>query len=223
MDNRKKKFLAENIPNPNIKYPVKNAKNFIFLKNIVDQKKIIVGDYTCLMTDTGSFEDNVRYHFFNDKLIIGKFCGIGYGAKFIMNGFFHNRTDCFTTYAFFHFGGKWQSEGWNLEDSAYRGDTVIGNDVWIGENAVIYPGIKIGDGAIIGAYSIVTKDVEPYAVVGGNPAKMIKKRLDNDIIYLLLKMKWWDWNINVITENIHILKSRNKDSLKKLAEKLGYI
>lgn len=223
MDKKTEDFFIKGIPSPNIKYPVKNANNFVFLKNIVDQKKVIVGDYTCLMTETGNFDDNVRYHFFNDKLIIGKFCGIGYNAKFIMNGFFHNRTDCFTTYAFFHFGGKWKDENWNLEDSTYRGDTIIGNDVWIGENAIIYPGIKIGDGAIIGAYSVVTKNVAPYTIVGGNPAKVIKKRLDDDIIELLLKMKWWDWHIELITENIHVLKSRNKEELKKLAKKLGYI
>jgi virginiamycin A acetyltransferase len=216
------KTRIKRFPNPNEIYPIENSKNFIFLKNIVDQKKVIVGDYTCLMTETGNFNDNLRYSFLDDKLIIGKFCGIGYGAQFIMNGFFHNKTSCFTTYAFFHFPG-WENENWNDEESTYRGDTIIGNDVWIGEQAIIYPGIKIGDGAIIGAYSIVTKDVPAYTVVGGNPAKVIKKRLDEDVISLLLKIKWWDWDIETITKNIHVLKSGNKEELTNLATKLGYI
>ena len=212
-------------PSPDDLYPMKDGcKNLIYLKNAIKSDKVIIGDYTVGFATPESFRNNILCHSLEDKLIIGKFCGFGENVKFLMGAFYHNRTDCFTTYTFFHFKGElWEKENWNKEDVLHKGDTIVGNDVWIGREASIFPGIHIGDGAIIGACSVVTKDVPPYTIVAGNPAKVIRKRLDDDIIDLLLKMKWWDWDIETITKNIHILKSRNKEDLFELARNMGYI
>ena len=210
-------------PNPNDLYPIKNNKKAVFIKNIVTSPKIIVGDFTIGETNKKEFNKNILYHYLNDKLIIGKFCCFAANVRFFMGAFYHNRVDCFSTYTFSHLSGLWEKEKWNENDIVYKGDTIIGNDVWIGRDVSIFPGVHIGDGAIIGACSVVTKDVEPYTVVGGNPAKVIKKRFDKKTIDLLLKMKWWDWNIETMTKNIHILKSRNKKDLFELAKSMGYI
>ena len=212
-------------PNPNDLYPMKNGyTTLIYLKNAIKSDKVIIGDYTVAETTPEEFKKNILHHYLNDKLIIGKFCGFGANVKFFMGTFHHNRTDCFTTYTFFHFKGEdWEREKWNEDDIVYKGDTIIGNDVWIGRDVSIFPGVHIGDGAIIGACSVITKDVAPYTIVAGNPAKVIKKRLDDETIELLLKIRWWDWDIKTITKNIHILKSRNKKDLFELAKNMGYI
>jgi virginiamycin A acetyltransferase len=161
-----------------------------------------------------NFEKNVKYHFdfVGDKLIIGKFCMIASDVKFIMNGANHI-TESISSYPFAIFGEDWRNamDGKNYPT---KGDTVIGNDVWIGYNATIMPGIKIGDGAIIATNSTVTKDVEPYSIVGGNPAKEIKKRFSEVEIKKLLELKWWDWSIEKITENVQNLTAKNIDNLK---------
>ena len=216
-------YKKEQIPSPDVIYPIKTNKAAVFIKNIVTSKKIIIGDYTIGFTNAKQFKQNVLFHLLNDKLILGKFCCLAENVKFFMGAFHHNNTDCFTTYPFFHLSGKWAKEEWNGTDCKFRGDTVLGNDVWLGKDSVILPGVHIGDGAIIGAYSIVTKDIPPYTIVGGNPAKIIKKRFDDETIDILIKMKWWNWDITKITENIHILKSCNKQQLKQLAKDMGYI
>jgi virginiamycin A acetyltransferase len=202
-------------PNPNTIYPLKNYHNLCFLKNLIKNPNIIIGDFTYYddLENPYNFEKNVLYHFdfIGDKLIIGKFCAIASNVKFIMNGANHP-LNYFTTYPFAIFGEGWENT-MSVEGTS-KGDTIIGNDVWLGYNALILPGVKIGDGAIIGANSVVTKDVEPYTIVGGNPAKLIRKRFTDDVINLLLKLKWWDWSIEKITENIPLLASNNIESLK---------
>lgn len=202
-------------PNPNTIYPLKNYHNLCFLKNIIKNPNIIIGDFTYYddLENPYNFEKNVLYHFdfIGDKLIIGKFCAIASNVKFIMNGANHP-LNYFTTYPFAIFGDGWENT-MSVEGTS-KGDTIIGNDVWLGYNALIMPGVKIGDGAIIGANSVVTKDVEPYTIVGGNPAKLIRKRFADDVINLLLKLKWWDWSIEKITENIPLLASNDIESLK---------
>jgi virginiamycin A acetyltransferase len=196
-----------NIPDPNTVFPLANYKNLCFLKNYINNPNILVGDYTYYddFEDVSNFEKNVKYHFdfVGDKLIIGKFCMIASGATFIMNGGNH-LTEATSAYPFAIFGGAWQHA---MDGKSYptKGDTIIGNDVWIGYDTTIMPGVTIGDGAIIATKAVVTKDVAPYTIVGGNPAKPIKKRFSDDTISKLLQLKWWNWGIKKITKNVEKL------------------
>ena len=203
------------IPDKEKKFPLKGYNRLCFLKNIIKNPKIIVGDYTYYddFEDVGNFEKNVKYHFdfVGDKLIIGKFCMIASNVTFIMNGANH-LTDAISTYPFAIFGEDWAN---SMEGKTYptKGDTIIGNDVWIGHKVIIMSGVKVGDGAIIATNSTVIKDVEPYSIVGGNPAKEIKKRFPEKRISKLLEIKWWDWDINKITKNVQNLTGNNIDKL----------
>ncbi|GAA6169278.1 Vat family streptogramin A O-acetyltransferase [Sessilibacter corallicola] len=192
-------------PNPNDKSPIPNFPQVGFLKNYITRENIIVGDYTYYDDPNGpeNFENNVLYHFpfVGDKLIIGKFCAIATNVKFIMNGANH-QTNGVSTYPFYIFGNGWEKAMPKEGDLPYKGDTVIGNDVWIGYEATIMPGVKIGNGAIIATKSVVTKDVPDYAIVGGNPAEIIKYRFDEATIEKLLKMAWWDWSVEEISERL---------------------
>jgi virginiamycin A acetyltransferase len=204
------------IPNKDIKFPLENYDKLCFLKNIIKNPNIIIGDYTYYddFENVTNFEKNVKYHFefIGDKLIIGKFCMIASDVKFIMNGANH-LTKSISSFPFAIFGEDWKNamDGKNYPT---KGNTEIGNDVWIGFNSTIMPGIKIGDGAIIATNSTVTKNVEPYSIVGGNPAKEIKKRFTKEQIEKLLEIKWWNWEIEKITENVQNLTSENIESLK---------
>ncbi|MGL5154748.1 MAG: CatB-related O-acetyltransferase, partial [Aeromonas veronii] len=142
--------------------------------------------------------------FIGDKLIIGKFCAIARGVKFIMNGANH-QTSGFSTYPFFIFGNGWEHAAPAPGSLPYKGDTVIGNDVWIGYDALIMPGVKVGNGAIIAARSVVTGDVPAYALVGGNPAKVIRYRFDDDTIARLNAIAWWDWPVEQISRNLPLI------------------
>ena len=203
------------MPNPNTLYPLPNYDKLCFLKNIVTNPNIVVGDFTYYadFEDVRNFEKNVKYHFdFNgDRLLIGKFCSIAHGAEFILNGGNH-QTTALSSFPFDIFGDEWAGA---MEGRPYphKGDIVIGNDVWIGYRAVILPGVHVGDGAVIAACSVVTKDVAPYAIVGGNPAREIRKRFDETTIEKLLAMKWWDWPLEKITENVNLLTREPEDQL----------
>jgi len=191
-------------PDKDQKFPLPQYDQLCFLKNSVKNPNIIVGDYTYYddFEDVANFEKNVKYHFdfVGDKLIIGKFCQIASGVTFIMNGANHLQ-DGISTFPFAIFGEDCKDA---MAGKTYptKGDTIIGNDVWIGYDATIMPGVKIGDGAIIGGKSVVTKDVEPYSVVGGNPAKLIRKRFSDSKIAELLYLKWWNWTVEEITANL---------------------
>jgi virginiamycin A acetyltransferase len=204
-------------PNKEIKFPLENYERLCFLKNIIKNPNIIIGDYTYYddFENVENFEKNVKYHFdfVGDKLVIGKFCMIASDVKFIMNGANH-LTNSLSTYPFAIFGNGWENA---MEGKSYpqKGDIKIGNDVWIGYNATIMAGVNIGDGAIIATNSTVTKDVAPYTIVGGNPAKEIKKRFSEDVIKKLLDLKWWNWDIEKITKNILNLTD---NKIEKLVE-----
>lgn len=184
------------IPNPNEIFP-NEYKTSCFIKNVVTAPNIQIGDYTYYddaVDPTGFERNNVLFNYpeFGDRLIIGKFCSIASGTKFIM-GPANHRISSVTTYPFHVFGGLWSEQTPDhISQLPFKGDTVIGNDVWFGRECVVMPGIKIGDGAIVAAYSVVTRDVEPYSVVGGNPARFLKKRFGDELIELLLRLKWWD-------------------------------
>ena len=204
-------------PNKDIAFPLKNYDKLCFLKNIITNPNIIVGDYTYYddFEDVHNFEKNVKYHFdfTGDQLIIGKFCMIASDVKFIMNGANH-LSNAISTYPFSIFGNGWENA---MEGKAYpnKGNIEIGNDVWIGYNATIMAGVKIGDGAIIATNATVVSDVEPYSIVGGNPAKEIKKRFSPEFIERLLKLQWWNWDIEKITKNVQNLTDLDIDKLEK--------
>ncbi len=151
-------------------------------------------------------ETNVLYHFpfIGDKLIIGKFCALARGIKFIMNGANHNMAG-FSTYPFQIFGNGWDNTPMDMASLPYKGDTVIGNDVWIGYEALIMPGVKIGNGAIISSRSVVVSDIPAYTIVGGNPAKALRQRFAPEVIAALEELAWWDWPVDKISRNINII------------------
>ena len=208
-------------PNKEDIYPLKNYERLCFLKNIIKNPNIVVGDYTYYddFEDTANFEKNVKYlfDFNNDQLIIGNFCMIASDVKFIMNGANH-LTHTISSYPFSIFGNGWQ-EAMKGKEFPNKGNIVVGNDVWIGYNATIMAGVTIGDGAIIAANATVVKNVEPYTIVGGNPAKIIRKRFSEKHIKLLLEIQWWNWSIEKITENVQLLTSTTVEDLKKFANK----
>lgn len=205
-------------PNPNDKAPMKGFPQVGFLKNFITRENIIVGDYTYYDDPEGPerFESNVLYHFdfIGDKLIIGKFCAIAKDVKFIMNGANH-QVSGFSTYPFYIFGNGWEKAAPKPEDLPFKGDTCIGNDVWIGYNATIMPGVKIGHGAIVASQSVVTKDVPPYAVVGGNPATVIKLRFEQTVIDGLVAIAWWDWPIEKITQHLEAIAGAELTTLQQ--------
>ena len=207
-------------PDATMVYPLELHNKLVFLRNIITRPNIEVGDYTYYddHDDPYNFEKNVLYHFdfLGDKLIIGKFCAIASGVQFIMNGANHE-INTISTYPFAIFENGWETinEGADLRQKyPYKGDTVIGNDVWIGYGCTIMPGIKIGNGVIIASRSVITKDVPDYAIIGGNPAKTIRMRYNDEIINRLLKIAWWDWSIEKITKNIRLINSTDIDALE---------
>lgn len=201
-------------------YPRTGDKETVYLKSVVTDPSITVGDFTMyndFVNDPREFEkNNVLYHYpiNHDKLKIGKFCSIACGAKFLFNSANHT-VKSLSTYPFPIFFEEW---GLDVKDitSAWdnKGDIVIGNDVWIGYEAVIMSGVTIGDGAIIGTRAVVTKDVPPYTIVGGVPAKQIRKRFPEEIISELLKLKWWDWTFKKISQNMEFIKNGDLKYLK---------
>lgn len=205
-------------PNPNDIFPVANCKSVTYIKPTITNPNIIVGDFT-YFSDV-DFEKHVLHHYdFNgDKLIIGKFCQIASGVTFIMNGANH-QINAASTYPFYIMNG-WEQKLPTIADLPIKGDTVVGNDVWIGQNATILPGVHIGDGAIIGLGSVVGSDVEPYTVVAGNPARTIRKRFDDELTALLLKLEWWNKEVDEIQRLIPLLTDSNLQNVKENLKKL---
>lgn len=208
----------EKIPNPNTIYPIEGYDKEIYVKPTIENKNIIVGDFTYIADS--EFESHVTHHydFNNDKLIIGKFCQIASGVEFIMNGANH-QMNAVSTFPFYTLEG-WNQDVPSINDMPVKGNTVIGNDVWIGQNATILPGVHIGNGAIIGANSVVGSDIDPYAVVVGNPARTIRKRFDNELIEIMEKLKWWDKNVEEINNLIPLLTSSDLEKVKTELSKL---
>lgn len=212
-------------PDANKAMPNPNIPGIRYIKNTVKNPNIIVGDYTYYFDATGNdnFEDHVTnfYSFSKDKLIIGKFCDIATGIEFVMNAANH-RMNCVSTYPFYIMGSGWGSAiAPHESELPNKGDTVIGNDVWIGQNVTIMPGVHIGNGAIIGANAVVASDVPPYSIAVGNPARVIKKRFDDEMIDLLEEFKWWDKEIDEINDLIPLLSNSDLEYVKqKIRERL---
>lgn len=201
-------------------YPRTGDTQTIYLKNAITNPNITVGDYTMyndFVHDPALFEkNNVLYHYpmNKDHLVIGKFCSIACGARFLFNSANHTLS-ALSTYPFPLFYEEWGLDRRNVADAwDNKGDIIVGNDVWIGYEAVILAGVTIGDGAIIGARAVVTKDVPPYTIVGGVPAKPIRKRFPEEISSALLALRWWDWPRERIAQNIDAIQSGNLKQLQ---------
>lgn len=204
----------------NLIYPRSDDPHTVYIKNVITRPEITAGEFSMYndpAQDPRDFEKhNVLYQYpvNRDRLIIGKFCSIACGAKFLFNSANH-ALQSLSTYPFPIFFEKWQQMPENVT-SAWdnKGDIVIGNDVWIGYEAVILAGVTIGDGAIIGTRALVTKDVAPYTIVGGMPAREIRLRFSEETIAELLALKWWDWPIELIQSNIAALQNGDIRQLK---------
>lgn len=202
-------------------YPRTGDRETVYLKNVIDNPNIQIGDYTIyndFVHDPREFlKNNVLYHYpiNKDRLIIGKFCSIACGAKFLFNSANH-RIASLSTYTFPLFFEEWGLEKENVAQAwDQKGDIIIGNDVWIGYEAVILPGVTIGDGAVIGCRAVVTKDIPPYTIVGGVPAKPIRKRFDEETIKELQKIKWWDWPEEKIAGKIPAIQAGDLEELRE--------
>ena len=203
-------------PNPDVIHPIAGYDKEIYVKPTIKNPNIIVGDFTYIADS--DFESHVT-HFYpwsRDNLIIGKFCQIAAGVEFVMNDANH-KMNAVTTFPFYTLEG-WEMNIPDPSEMTFKGNTVIGNDVWIGQNAVILPGVHVGEGAIIGANSVVGSDVAPYTIVIGNPAKVLRKRFDDELIGLLLKFKWWDKSIEEINALIPILTSSDLEKVREEIE-----
>ena len=205
--------------NPEKTYPRTGDRETVYLKHVVTNPNIQIGEYTMyndFVHDPRQFEkNNVLYHYpiNGDTLRIGKFCSIACGAKFLFASANHTQTSV-STYPFPIFFEEWDLDIGDVTSAwDHKGDIVIGNDVWIGYEAVIMAGVTIGDGAIIGARAVVTKDVPPYTIVGGVPAREIRRRFSDDVIARLLELKWWDWPAEQIQRNIKNIQSGRLDLL----------
>lgn len=195
------------------------------IKDHITNPNIIAGKYSYYSGyyHGHSFDDCARYLFPDrddvDKLIIGSFCSIGSGASFIMAGNQGHRYDWISSFPFFYMP---EVATFSKSRDAFQkaSDTIVGNDVWIGSEAIIMPGVRIGDGAVIGSRALVTKDVEPYAIVGGNPAKLIRKRFCDEDIEKLLEMQWWNWDEKLLAEAMPLLCSGDVGQLYEFFQKM---
>lgn len=200
-------------PDPNVVHPVAGYDREIYVKPTIANPQIVVGDFTYIADS--EFESHVThlYPWSRDRLVIGKFCQIAAGVEFVMNDANH-QMNAVSTFPFYTLEG-WDIEPPSASEMPFKGDTVIDNDVWIGQNATILPGVHIGDGAIVGANSVVGSDVAPYTIVAGNPAKPLRKRFDDELIQILLELKWWDKSVDEINALIPVLTCSDLDKVRK--------
>lgn len=218
--------------NPKRRYPMVMPdgtviNQVVHLKEVIDHPRIEVGEFSYYhnfeeLDDYAGYIAPYLFPLSLDKLIIGKYVQMAHGVRFITNSANHDMNG-FSTYPFWNFMMTSKTTGEDIvtmfHKSGNRGDTVIGNDVWIGMDATIMPGVVIGDGAIIGGKSVVTKNVEPYTIVGGNPAQPIRKRFDKEVIETLLMIRWWDWPLEKIEANIEIITGSDLGALRSLLDK----
>ncbi|KJY26019.1 CatB-related O-acetyltransferase [Streptomyces sp. NRRL S-495] len=207
------------MPDPSVLHPMPEQPRVVLLRPLVTSPLIEVGEFTYYddPDDPTAFETrNVLYHYGPERLVIGKYCALGTGVRFIMNGANH-RTDGPSTFPFPIMGGSWAASFDLLTDLPNRGDTVVGNDVWFGNGVTVMPGVRIGHGAIVATGSVVTADVPDYAVVGGNPARVIRTRYEEDDVTRLLAVAWWDWSAEHITAHVRTIMSGTVEELEAAA------
>ncbi|MFE3957202.1 CatB-related O-acetyltransferase [Nocardia sp. NPDC059091] len=208
------------IPDPSQRFPLPHARRTVFLKPHVTSPNIEVGDFSYFDDPDAAtaFEtNNVLYAFGPEKLIIGKYCAIASNTRFIMAGANH-ATSGVSTFPFTIFGGTWAEETMDIITSIPpKGDTVVGNDVWIGYNSLIMPGVHIGDGAIIATGAVVTSDVPPYTIVGGNPAQVVEQRFPDQDVARLLRAAWWNWPLELVTEHVRVIMAGTAADIERIA------
>lgn len=211
------------IPDPNVLHPLADHPRVVLLKPLVTDPRIQVGEFTYYDDPDAptEFEQrNVLYAYGPERLVIGKYCALAAGTRFIMAGANHPMMGV-STFPFTIFGGEWAERTLDIMQGApSRGDTKVGNDVWFGYQSMVMPGVTIGDGAIIASGSVVTSDVEPYTIVGGNPAVPIKRRFDEADIERMLRAAWWDWPVEVVTEHVRTIMSGTPAEIEAVAESL---
>ncbi|MFC3961839.1 CatB-related O-acetyltransferase [Nocardia jiangsuensis] len=202
-------------PDPTTLHPMAGQPRVVLLKPLINSELIEVGEYSYYDDpgDPTAFATaNVLYHYGPEKLVIGKFCALATGVRFIMNGANH-RMDGPSTFPFPTIGGSWAQHIDLLMELPNRGDTVLGNDVWLGYGVTVMPGVRIGNGAIVAAGSVVTRDIPDYAVAGGNPARVLRMRYPDADIARLLELAWWDWPIEHLSAHVRVLMSGGVDDL----------
>ncbi|MGM1065278.1 CatB-related O-acetyltransferase [Saccharothrix sp. Mg75] len=214
------------IPDPSRLHPLPHAERVVHLKPLITSPTIEVGEYTYYDDPEHATEfetRNVLYGYGTEKLVIGKFCALATGTRFIMAGANHLTTGV-STFPFTIFGGTWQDRTLDLlTGMETRGDTVVGNDVWFGYGSIVMPGVTIGDGAIVATGSVVVSDVPPYTVVGGNPARPVKPRFPEDDVARLLRARWWDWPVELITEHVRTIMTGRPADVERVAEENGLL
>ena len=216
--------MSPRIPaDPTVMHPMTDQPRVVLLKPLISSPLIEIGDFTYYDDPhhpTAFEARNVLYHYGPEKLVIGKFCALGEGIRFIMNGANH-RMDGPSTFPFPIMGGSWTEHFDLITSLPGRGDTVVGNDVWFGYRTTVMPGVRIGNGAIVASGSVVVNDVPDYAVVGGNPATIIRRRFDSEDTARLVDVAWWDWPLEHITEHIRTIMSGSITDLAAAAPRGG--
>ncbi|MFC7933546.1 CatB-related O-acetyltransferase [Streptomyces cinereoruber] len=207
-------------PDPTTLHPLPAHRRVVFLKPLITSPNITVGAYTYYDDPDGATEfelRNVLYAYGPERLVIGRYCALATGIRFLMAGAEHPMTGV-STYPFTMFGGRWAEETLDVVTAMpSRGDTVVGNDVWFGYGATVMPGVRIGDGAIVAAGAVVTADVPPYTIVGGNPARPIRQRFDDADIHRLRRAAWWDWPSDLVTEHARTIMAGTPADIARIA------
>jgi len=215
------------VPSPGTLHPVAGHPRVVFLKPLIRSPKIEVGDYSYYddPDDPTAFEEkNVLYAYGPERLVIGRYCALATGVRFVMAGANHPMAGV-STFLFAIFGGDWAEQTLDLvmASNPSRGDTIVGNDVWIGYGALVMPGVRIGDGAIVAAGTVVSKDVPPYGVVAGNPARVVRARFDEADVERLLRAAWWDWPVELVTEHARAIMAGRPSDIEAIAREHGLL
>jgi virginiamycin A acetyltransferase len=216
----------DHAPDPMTLHPVAGHRRVVFLKPLVSNPNIVVGEYSYYddPDDPTAFErDAVLYAYGPERLVIGRYCAIASGVRFLLPGANHADLGP-STFPFGIFGSPWSERTMDLVMSApSRGDTVIGNDVWLGYQALVLPGVTIGHGAVVAAASVVAGDVDPYTVVAGNPARVVRRRFDDEDVTRLLRAAWWDWPVDLVTQQARVIMAGEPAQLEQIATEQGLL